>query len=116
MSCDTPVRDSDYRLLWPRTLVVRITLAGHRFYGVVGDYEHHSPTQKMFPVRFGDRTRQMTSLDVQERTDVPQPRDRRPPRRTGAWAVSSPPWRMSVPAQRTASPPSTVATVAANTA
>lgn len=87
MSDADPVRDSDYRLLWPGTLVVEIC-SGTRLprHGEVADYEHHHHDQTVFPVRFGDRWCLMTSLDVAERTDVRQPPGRRPPHRTGFWA------------------------------
>lgn len=101
---DRPPRDSDYQLLWPGTLVVRVTSAGHRLYGVVDEYEHYAVHQKLFPVRFGSRTTLMTSMDVQERIDVIQPGDRRPPPKTGRLAFSSDSESLPVPAQRAGSP------------
>jgi hypothetical protein len=98
------VCDVDYRLLWPGTLVVRFTSAGHRFYGVVQEYEHYAPGQKLFPVRFGSRWKMVTSLDVHERTDVAQPLDREPPPRTGPWAFRSAPEPTPLPIQRWTSP------------
>lgn len=103
MSGARPVGDADYRLLWPGTLVVQPgTKERLPRFGVVEDYEHHRPGQKDFPVRFGDRWCLMTSLDVEERTDVPQPPGRRPPRQTASWTDEAAP---EVPPPRASSRP-----------
>jgi hypothetical protein len=62
---------------------VTATLGDYTAYGVVEDYEHHSPNQTTFPVRFGSVTRLMTTGEVTVLPDDQQPPDRRPPRWTG---------------------------------
>jgi hypothetical protein len=73
------------RLLYPGTKVTA-TLGGHQAHGVVEDYEHYHPNQVTFPVKFGNRTRIMTSAEVTVLPDAGQPPDRKPPRRTGLLA------------------------------
>jgi hypothetical protein len=69
-------------LPYPGTEVTAI-VGSYIVYGVVEDYEHHSPNQTTFPVRFGSRTRLMTAAEVTVLPDDQQPPDRRPPRWTG---------------------------------
>jgi hypothetical protein len=62
---------------------VTATLGDYIAYGVVEDYDHHTPHQTTFPVKFGSVTRLMTAGEVTVLPDDQQPPDRQPPRWTG---------------------------------
>jgi hypothetical protein len=75
-------RQLTYTLLDKGTRV-KAVLGGQTVYGVVEFYEHYSPYQTTFPVRFGPQWLVMTSTDVTVLPEDQQPPDRQPPRRTG---------------------------------
>jgi hypothetical protein len=71
-------RQTKPKLLYPGTKVTAFS-GDDTVYGVVEDYEYHSPHQVMFPVKFGSRTRIMLASDVTPLPDDEQPDGRRPP-------------------------------------
>lgn len=82
MSTDRPTK---LKLLWPGTKVY--TWQGSaRIYGTVELYEHYSPNQVTFPVKFGPQSIIMTSADVTALPEAQQPPGREPARRTGRWS------------------------------